>query len=165
MHRRDVFKLLIGAGAVGAAVVQANPPSVERYPTIDQPEILHGYGLHWSGLIPSVENSYLVGQWLAWPTQETRRAIEDPPFFYVIVPGFCGGVYYPGYSFNISGRGRFVLSDTPHKQIHAWIREGEGYLIQMVSEYHYLKPDLHGRAPLYEFPVKTSEFFAEWKRG
>ncbi len=154
MNRRGFFGLLgaVTVGSVGRADAQLTAPPtvppepdstcVRGYPSPSSPRTGGGgaYRYHWTGLKSGFENSYLVGQWLAWPTPNRNGTYaynpdHEPPYLYVNVPGFVGGVYHPGHSFNIASRERFIIPGTSEDQIHAWIGEGERYLVKLMNAY------------------------------
>ena len=168
MKRRGFFGLLgaVAVGSVGRADAQLTaPPSpadvarVRGYPSPSSPRTGGGgaYRYHWTGLKSGLDNAWMCGQWLAWPTPDARGVYRydpdvRPPYLYVNVPGFVGGVYHPGHSFSIVSRDRFILPGTHADQIHGWIAEGELYLRELMETYSDLKAS-KVRALLYHFPL------------
>lgn len=149
MHRRSFFGKLIGATAVATQVPSdglalSAPP---LYPTVDQPKRYRTYDYHWTGLKAHQDRTFVVGQWLAWPI---RGSVEKPPYLYLNVPNFIGGVYHPGYVFDISPKQRWIDPSTSEDQIRAWILEGERYLVQLMDA-NWLRPN-DVASVLYEFP-------------
>lgn len=141
MQRREILKRLFLAGTTPALVapIAARSPRVDPWDALDVefgPFVVHGaYRYHWTGLKRNIDNSYLVGQWLAWPA-ETPCDDDHVPYLYVNVPGFVGGCYAPGHVFNLQSNGRFILSGaTSPDQAREWILRGRLYLHRLMGTY------------------------------
>ncbi len=140
MKKRDFLKVLFGlGGSLATSPKVAHASSVSEWPDIDHPKVYRDYRYHWTGLKGSQENTWVVGQWIAWPI--LGHGIPDfpnrQPFYFLSVPGMIGGPYAPGSIFNICGRGRLITSHTAEDQIHEWIASGERYIRALIDQ----KPD------------------------
>lgn len=136
MNKRDFLKnalAIAGALAVPVASVKAEPrPMMPK-----QREYL-GYTYFWTGLKASHENSWKVGQWLAWPLRGFGHAdvVDREPYLYVSIPGCIGGPYIAGSVFNITNRNRIITYETPDWMVEMWVDEGERYIRQLIEAYH-----------------------------
>lgn len=114
MHRRGFLGALLGATAVSATPLSATAPPAPvlrptplsgctlrefnaQWPQYPQGDRLGDYSLTFTGLKTGLANSWLVGQWLAWPVLPPGRRgfASDARYFYAPVPGAPSGAYEP----------------------------------------------------------------------
>lgn len=117
-----------------------------KFPTMGDPWTFGPYRYCWTGLKPLPDHVIIVGQWVAWGS--------GLPYLYVTVPGFIGGVYYPGQVFNLTTRmNRMITPEQTPEEILGWIREGMGYLMELM--------DVFQQYPGIDMPLKTFFFPTE----
>lgn len=144
MQRRDLLKRLLFVGATPAVVTPGASmhatPRLDPWTTLDLEftgVITYGpYRYYWSGLKRNIDHSYLVGQWLACPLNADALDGHHEPYLYVNVPGFVGGAYAPGYTFNLQSNGRFIIDGaTSPDQARTWILRGRDHLLQLMERF------------------------------
>lgn len=105
----------------------------DELPSVEAPWVFGPYQYGWTGLKPIPDQALWVGQWLAWGTP---GLLVKPPYLYLTVPGFIGGVYYPGQVFNLTTRlNRMITPEQTPSQMRAWIQEGHLYLMELMHAF------------------------------
>lgn len=97
------------------------PDDYPSMPLAKEPKLRYkGYGIFWSGWLPSQFTARLYGHWKAWPLaeegrQDGRRVILDLPYLYVMAPEAGMGPYKAGDWFDLEIRGIVVEKETPEE--------------------------------------------------